>query len=196
MPASSSSWFRASTTYPELPGGKIGRAIEVEPFDVKRIGSWWDSARGQDGVVFPLKTDDVWLLSRAWSTPSGFVRGARFVSRALGGALRGQRLVGAGAALSAAMLDAVLSQQTPVWLASPVEDLVVEDGQIAGAIVQRDGRQERVRTTRGVVLAGGGFAHRTEWRREHHGIDGFSSASKGDLGTAIELGQRAGGAWR
>ncbi|HLS24959.1 MAG TPA: FAD-dependent oxidoreductase, partial [Beutenbergiaceae bacterium] len=29
--------------YPELPGGKIGRALEVKPFDVKRIGHWWDS---------------------------------------------------------------------------------------------------------------------------------------------------------
>jgi 3-oxosteroid 1-dehydrogenase len=44
------------------------------------------------------------------------------------------------------------------------------------------------------MLAGGGFAHRTPWRLEHHGIPGYSSASTGDLGTAIEAGQRAGGA--
>ena len=28
--------------YPELPGGKIGRAIEVKPQDSKKIGVWWD----------------------------------------------------------------------------------------------------------------------------------------------------------
>ncbi len=27
--------------YPELPGGKIGRAIEVKPLDSKVIGDWW-----------------------------------------------------------------------------------------------------------------------------------------------------------
>lgn len=51
------------TTTPELPGGKIGRAIEVEPFDVRKIGEWWQSSRGQDGVPAPVKTDDFWLLS-------------------------------------------------------------------------------------------------------------------------------------
>ena len=46
-----------------------------------------------------MKTDDVWLLSRAWSTPSGFVRGARFVFRTLGGLLTGRKLVGMGGGL-------------------------------------------------------------------------------------------------
>lgn len=54
--------------YPERAGGKIGRALEVEPFDVRRIGEWWATSRGQDGVPAPVKTDDFWLLSRAWST--------------------------------------------------------------------------------------------------------------------------------
>ena len=49
--------------YPELPGGKIGRGIEVKPLDSKRIGSWWDTMLG--AVPLPAKTDDVWLLGRA-----------------------------------------------------------------------------------------------------------------------------------
>src|SRR5699024_10265436 len=63
--------------YPELPGGKVGRAIEVEPVDRKRIGEWWDTCRAL--LPLPLKTDDVWLLGRAWSTVGGFVRGAQFM---------------------------------------------------------------------------------------------------------------------
>ena len=59
----------------------------------------------QPGALpLPLKTDDVWLLSRAWSTPAGFVRGAEFVFRMLGGAVRGKRLVGTGAGLACAFL--------------------------------------------------------------------------------------------
>ncbi|MFW6009993.1 MAG: FAD-binding protein, partial [Actinomycetota bacterium] len=180
--------------YPELAGGKIGRAIEVVPYDAKRIGSWWDSARAQDGVVFPLKTDDVWLLARAWSTPGGFARGARFVGRALGGAVRGQKLVGAGAAFACSFLDVILRQGVAVWLSAPVTELVVEEGHVIGAVVQQDEGAHRVRTTRGVVLAGGGFAHRTDWRQRLHGIAGHSSASEGDQGSAIEVGQQVGGA--
>ena len=56
--------------YPELPGGKIGRAIECAPFDVHRIEGWWETSRGQDGVPAPVMTDDFWLLARAWSTIS------------------------------------------------------------------------------------------------------------------------------
>ena len=181
--------------YPELPGGKIGRALEVEPFDAKRLGPWWDTARAkEDGVPLPAKTDDFWLLSRAWSTPGGMVRGAQVVARVLGGLVRGKQLIGMGGALTAALLDVVLNLGGQLWLSAPIEELVVEGGRVVGAVVRRDGEAVRVRASRGVVLAGGGFAHRTEWREKYHGIPGFSSANRGNLGTAIELGQEAGAA--
>lgn len=85
--------------YPELKGGKVGRTLEVQPFDVKRIGEGWESC--QAPVAMPVKTDDAWLLGRAWSTPGGFVRGAQLVFRALGGVARGRKLAGIGAALAA-----------------------------------------------------------------------------------------------
>ena len=62
--------------YPDRPGGKVGRAIEVVPIDARRLGDWQATSRIKDAVPIPMKTDDVWLLSRAWSTPSGFMRGA------------------------------------------------------------------------------------------------------------------------
>ncbi|HQY98261.1 MAG TPA: FAD-binding protein, partial [Phycicoccus sp.] len=61
-------WTRAkdyADYYPEKPGGKIGRGLEVEPFDLKAIGDWWESC--QAPAAMPIKTDDVWLLGRAWS---------------------------------------------------------------------------------------------------------------------------------
>ena len=125
--------------YPELPGGKIGRALEVEPFDSKKIGAWWKTSRAL--MPLPLKTDDVWLLSRAWSTPAGFVRGAGFVFRTLGGAVRGKRLVGTGAGLACSFLDVVVNKQrTPLWLNAPVEGLVTVDGRVVGVQTVRDGR--------------------------------------------------------
>ncbi|WP_240641576.1 FAD-dependent oxidoreductase [Nocardioides ferulae] len=179
--------------YPELPGGKIGRALEVKPFDVKRIGSWWETC--QAPAAIPAKTDDVWLLGRAWSTPSGFARGAQLVFRTLGGVARGKKLAGIGAAWAAAFLDVTVQQQgAQLWLEAPLEELLVDGDRVVGVRTTRHGRPVRVRARRGVMLAAGGFDHNVAWRREHHGIDGAPSGAPGNLGGAIELATGAGAA--
>ncbi len=181
--------------YPELPGGKIGRAVEVEPFDVHKIGQWWDSSRGQDGVPAPVKTDDFWLLSRAWSTPSGFARGAKVVFRVIGSLARRHKDVGMGAAVTAALLEVALRLGVTVWLNAPVEELIVDDGRVVGVRTSQDGQLRRIGAHRGVVLGGGGFDHNTEWRQRYQGVDGSaSSGSRGNLGSAIEVGQQIGAA--
>ncbi|MGW5240142.1 FAD-dependent oxidoreductase [Monashia sp. NPDC004114] len=181
--------------YPEQPGGKIGRALEVQPFDTRRLGSWWATARGQDGVPAPVKTDDFWLLSRAWTTPDGAARGARVVGRVLGGLVRGKRLVGMGAALTASLLNVALRQGTTVWLSAPVEELVVEDGRVVGVRTTRGGATQRIRARHGVVLGAGGFDHNREWRQRYQGVDGTaSSGSKGNVGTGIDVAVRIGAA--
>lgn len=179
--------------YPELPGGKIGRALEVEPFDTKKIGEWWDSMLG--AIPIPAKTDDVWLLGRAWSTPAGFMRGAQFVGRALGGAVTGKRLAGIGAAWAASFLEAVVIKLgVPLWLDSPLKELIVEDGAVVGAVIEHDGKPVRVRARRGVMLAAGGFESNKEWRQEHHDIDGFTSGNPYNQGAAITAGEEVGAA--
>ncbi|MFT4110688.1 FAD-binding protein [Propionicimonas sp.] len=182
--------------YPELPGGKIGRAIEVEPFDVRRIGEWWQTSRGNgSGVPAPVKTDDFWLLSRAWSTPGGFTRGARVVFRTLGSLVRRQKSVGMGSAVTAALLEVALRLGVEVRLSSPVTELVVDDGRVRGVRTTSGGRTTSIRAERGVVLGGGGFDHNTEWRERYQAVDGTgSSGSRGNLGTAIEVARRIGAA--
>ncbi|GAA4054916.1 FAD-dependent oxidoreductase [Nonomuraea soli] len=186
-------WRRAThypDYYPDRPGGKVGRGIEAAPFDSKKLGSWYATARAADGLPAPVMTNDVWLLARAWSTPAGFLRGAQFVFRTLGGLVTGKRLVGLGGALSCALMHIVLTQKTQVRLNSPLTELIVEDGAVVGAIVGG----APIRARKGVVLAAGGFAHNSEWRQKHHGIPGYSAAPEGDLGTAIEAGAKVGAA--
>jgi len=180
--------------YPERPGGKIGRALECEPFDAHAIGEWWASSRGQDGVAFAVKTDDVWLLARAWSTASGMARGARVVGRMLGGAVKRQQLVACGAGLMSSFLQiVVLDQGTPLWLSSPLEELVVDSGRVVGVVVTRGGVATRVEARRGVVLAGGGFDYNDAWRQQYTGVKaGWSSGSKGNLGHPLEVAMAAG----
>ncbi len=179
--------------YPELPGGKIGRAVEVKPLDSRTLGTWWSTLRG--AIPLPAKTDDVWLLGRAWSTPSGFVRGAQVVFRALGGVVTGKRLVGIGNALMTSFCRAVVVQHhVPMWLECPMDDLLVEDGRVVGVTVTKDGRTLRIGATRGVMLASGGFEANVEWRRKHHGIDGNPSGNPGNVGHPIEVAARHGAA--
>ncbi len=179
--------------YPELPGGKIGRAVEIEPLDSKVLGDWWTTLRG--AIPLPAKTDDVWLLGRAWSTPGGFVRGAQFVLRALGGAVTGKRLVGIGNALATAFGQAVLVQHhVPLWLDSPLEDLVVEDGRVTGVRLRRDGTALTVGARLGVMIASGGFESNVEWRRRHQGVDGHPSGNPGNLGVPIAVAEQHGAA--
>jgi 3-oxosteroid 1-dehydrogenase len=179
--------------YPELPGGKVGRAIEAKPLDSKVIGDWWKTIRNP--VPLPATTDDVWLLGRAWSTPGGFVRGARFVFRALGGLVRGQRLVGIGVALATSFCQAVVVKgRVPLWLDSALEDLVLDGDQVVGVRVRRDGRTVTIGARRGVMLAGGGFEHNRDWRQKHHGMDGSPSGNPGNVGGPIEIARRTGAA--
>lgn len=188
-------WTRATDYpdyYPDLPGGRVGRGIEVEPFNVRKLGKQWRKTM-RVSIPAPLKTDDVWLLSRAWSTPDGFVRGARFVFRTLGGLLTGQLKYGIGGALAGSLMHIVQRQGSPVWLNSPIEELIKKDGRVIGAIVKKEGKKVHIRTRRGVMLAAGGFAQNKEWRLKHHGVPGWSSAPVGQLGQGIEIGAEAGG---
>jgi 3-oxosteroid 1-dehydrogenase len=179
--------------YPDLPGGKIGRSIESEPFDAKLLGDWVKQSRCDESVPLPLKTDDVWLLTRAWSTWSGFARGVQFFFRTLGGLVRGKKLYGIGAALVLSLMHIVRKQGTEVLLSTPLRSLVVEDGAVVGAVATRpDGSTLRIRAAGGVVLAAGGFAQNSQWRQKYHGVPGYSSAAAGDLGSAIEIAEEAG----
>jgi 3-oxosteroid 1-dehydrogenase len=179
--------------YPERPGGKIGRALEHAPFNVRRIGAWWKSS--QAPAALPIMTDDVWLIGRAWSTPSGFRRAVRVAFRTLGGLLRGAKLAGIGAALTASFLEAVVIKGgAQLWLESPLEGLIVEDGRVVGVRVSRRGRPVTIKANRGVMLAGGGFDANKQWRRQYHGIDGHPSGAPGNLGRPIAIAQEIGAA--
>jgi 3-oxosteroid 1-dehydrogenase len=181
--------------YPELPGGKIGRAIEVEPFDVHTIGEWWATSRGQDGVSAPMLTDDFWLLSRAWSTPDGMARGAKVVFRVIGSLLRRQKAVGMGAAVTASLLNVALRLGVTVRLSSPICELITEDGRVAGVRTTRNGAVRTIEAAHGVVLGGGGFDHNVEWRERYQGVTGAdSSGSRGNVGSAIEVAMKVGAA--
>ena len=190
-------WARAKNYpdyYPDLPSGMVGRSIEPMPFDMRKLCKWGKLKR-EGGIPAPIRNDDVYLLSRAWSTPSGFVRGAQFVFRTLGYFAIGRRPVGMGASLASHLMYITHNKlDVPVWLNSPITELIVENGSVVGAIVTKEGKTLRIRALRGVMLAAGGFAHNKEWRMKYQGVPGWSASPMGQLGQGIEVGQNIGAA--
>lgn len=189
-------WRRAKDYpdyYPDLPGGKIGRSIEVTSFNMRKLTGYQHLSRMKQGVPLPVRNDDFWLLSRAWSSLHGFVRGAQLVLRVLGRTIIGQQARGMGPALAGSLMHIARTHDIPVWLESPITEVLIEDGRVVGAVVRRDGEERRIRVLRGVMLGAGGFARNTAWRQKYQGIPGWSAAPDGQMGTGIQAGMDVGG---
>src|SRR5437016_13127858 len=64
-----------------------------------------------------------------------------------------------GNALAGRLAKSAFDLNIPLWLSSPVRELILDVGAVCGAIVERQGRLIRVNAKRGVILACGRFPH-------------------------------------
>lgn len=189
--------------YPSLPGGhERGRSLNVAMLDLAELGSWQKSLRGMKGSG--LKVDllmatysEAPAMTRMVTTPAGARMALRIAGRTLWARLR-RRAVGAmGQAMMGQLLRAATAQDIELWTDTRLVELVVENGRVAGAVLERDDAQVTVRAGRGVVLAAGGFSHneamRKEFGRRPASVD-WTSAPPEDTGDAIQLGIGAGAA--
>jgi 3-oxosteroid 1-dehydrogenase len=64
------------------------------------------------------------------------------------------------------------------WRSAPLTELIVADGAVVGAVVERDGAPLRVQARRGVLLAAGGFEQNSAMRAEH-GVPGGARDTMG-----------------
>ena len=79
-----------------------------------------------------------------------------------------------------------------------MRELIVENGAVRGAIVERDGRRCASRAKRGVVLACGGFPHDVARRKKMFphaptGNEHYSPGPTGNTGDGLRLAETAGG---
>lgn len=80
---------------------------------------------------------------------------------------RKDRRLTLGGALTGALRLALNERQVPLWLESPITDLVTEKGKVVGAVVTHRGAAKRIGVRRGVVLAAGGFDKDQAMRDAH-----------------------------
>lgn len=110
-----------------------------------------------------------------------------------------------GAAGVARLFASMLDRDIPIWLNSPMEELIVEDGRVVGAVVTHEGVTKRVKANKAVILGAGGFEHNQEMRDQYLPKPSqavWSIGTTNNTGDGIRAGQNIGaqtalmdGAW-
>lgn len=100
-------------------------------------------------------------------------------------------MVGGGQALIGRLLLALAKRESAELRRNTVCDELVREGDtVVGAVVTQDGVRRRIRATRGVLIASGGFEHNQQMRTEY-GVPGESRDAMGpdtNKGLAIQAG--------
>ncbi|CAB4938061.1 unannotated protein [freshwater metagenome] len=185
--------------YPDAPFGMVqGRALEATIIHKDEIGAWEPYLRPSPlAMPIALQTDDSATAVLAFRNPKNFARMVKLIGRDVKAKARKRKLLTLGQALVGQILIVMQQRGIDVWRETPMRDLLIEDGRVVGAVVERDGRRIEVRTRHGVLLAAGGFARNKELREEYQPdpIDGgWTVANPGDEGDALRAGLGIGAA--
>jgi 3-oxosteroid 1-dehydrogenase len=150
-------WAKGYSDYhPEQPGGTaVGRTCECKPFNTSVLGA--ERSRLRPGVMeasFPMPTtgaDYRWLNLLVRTPRKAIPVVLRRAFQGLGGLLLGRRYAAGGQALAAGLFAGVLRAGIPVWTDTSLTRLIIEDGRVTGAVVNRAGKAVAVKARRGVV---------------------------------------------
>ncbi|MEU0540485.1 3-oxosteroid 1-dehydrogenase [Nocardia sp. NPDC005978] len=190
-----------SDYHPEFPGGLAqGRSIEPKVIDGRLLGGDLHkinqptmSAPG--GLAITVSDfHDLNMIARTWTAKKTAVKVGARTALAL---VKGAKPLSLGKALAARLWLSLRDAGVPVWLNTPLTELIVEDGVVVGVRAEHEGKPVVIKATRGVVLAAGGFEHNLEMRKKY--ISGPQSTewtvgAVENVGEGIVAGQNAGAA--
>jgi len=193
-----------SDYYPLVEGSRPGgRALDPKNFDARQLGDDYLKMRDQNPqmlimnrifmTIFEARTllthSPGWILLtlklmlKYLSDIAWRLRSKRDRNLAMGNALVGM--------LRLSMME----RDIPLWLETPARELVVEEGRVVGAVVERHGRSLRIRAEKGVVLAAGGFEGSQTLREKYLPTPTrveWSCANPNNTGDAIEMARAVG----
>jgi succinate dehydrogenase/fumarate reductase flavoprotein subunit len=202
--------FDMPLTFPdydaEAPGGKQGgRSMVARPFDGRELGDHIKDigAPLPELTVFGIMLGsgkDIIHFMRATKSLTSAVYVAKRLSKHFMNVLRygrGMTLTN-GNALAGRLAKSAFDLKIPLWLSSPVRELIIENGAVRGAIIERNGKRVRIFARRGVVLACGGFPHDIERRKAMFphaptGREHYSPGPTGNTGDGLRLAESVGG---
>ncbi len=193
-----------SDYYPELEGGKAGaRSLDPIPYSRRKLGPVEKDMRppthGQILDRFTLTAKEAHALLN-FSFKTYLLLFKRLASFYLDIPFRLARKpdnrLTLGSALIGRLRKSMENDAIPLWLNTVAKTFLEESGRIVGVEVERDGKIQKIRVEKGVLLACGGFAHNAAMRKQYHpklkGSD-WSVACAANTGDGINMGAAAGG---
>lgn len=137
--------------WPDIAGAASdGRYLEVAPIADASLGPFAPLVRTSPYVPLPILNGEM----RAWG---GLAASAEWdLALAAERSARGEHTLGPGM-VRALVRAALLEREVEAWVDAPVTSLLGDAGGVTGAIVRHAGRDVRVDTRRGVLLATGGY---------------------------------------
>ena len=187
--------------YPELAGGsELGSTINVPPIDLRALGDdeqllLSPLALAPKGIwLGPKELRSFYQIRQSWAGKRVLLK---LVARMVRARVFGERMAAIGQSLAARLRLALKELGVPLWLDSPMVELITDaGGSVTGAVVERDGTRQRIGVRRGVIMASGGFDHDLAWRKEHLPVvdQDWSFGNPASMGDGIRAGQKAGAA--
>ena len=190
--------------YEHVRGYKSGgRSMDNAPINLRRLGQDAKTLRlgHYDGLMpFNVTVEEGQRLQEM--NAGAYWLGLRLFSRLLldiPARLKRQRdnRLTLGPALVARLRLSLQDRNIPLWLDSPVQQLLQDKGRVIGALVKHEGKIQRIHARRGVLLATGGFSHNAAMRQQYQqapiGKD-WTAAAPGATGDAVNMGKQIGAA--
>lgn len=169
--------FVAAAAHPDYvsgPGAAFGgRALAPLAFDGRLLGKDFARVRpprpefmGLGGMMVPRA--DLDALLAPFTSLKNLTRTLSVVGRYCIDRLsypRGTHLV-MGNALVARLFYSLRQRNVAIRFETPLHELILENGQVLGAVVQHNGQFQRIRARQGVVLATGGVTRHPTLRKQ------------------------------
>ena len=191
--------------YETIDGYKDGgRSMDSGAFNLRQLGEEGSNLRlgHYDGLMLPFSITVVEGRKLQEMNLGSYLLGFKLMLRYLldiPARLRRQsdNRIALGPALVARLRRSMIDRNIPLWLASPMRELIVENGRVVGATIEHEGIIKRVRANKGVLLATGGFAHNTKMREKYQQAptgSQWTAAAPGATGDGITMGLEVGAA--
>ncbi|MDO8863018.1 FAD-binding protein [Haliea sp. E1-2-M8] len=162
--------------YQELAGSRPGgRSIDPLPYHARVLGASFHTLgmphiqtqvmgfmgyTNQEGAVLLSKAPGWWIVVLKLAMEYFLDIPGRMKGR------RSRRLV-MGNALLGRLRRSIDDRSVPVWLDSPVTELIQEEGRMVGVVVEHDGKRKRLGARKGVIVGSGGFEHSRSLRGKY-----------------------------
>lgn len=192
--------------YAEIDGGKAGgRSCEPELFDALKLGDEFFSMRELPRERLIMKGRITMMASEGKPLLAGGGKAMWIILRSLFNYYTNFRArlkrinrrtdITLGGALAARLRLSIMERGVPLWLDSPIKALILEEGRVTGALVERQGKPFRIQATKGVLLAAGGFEHNLELREKYQPKPTSTQWTEGcdsNTGDTVSIGEAVG----